>query len=171
MNLTRSLLQPVRTAAAHSRVIGIVRSLIRESWVVGVARALFRPTSVFPGGRRPMEADHESAEALHQVMTVVADSTPGRVICRVMVAGTRAWEDSALAQVWGGIVDLAPVERVRVVGGILLVASVMAGVTKFMLEGPWPPISFLLWICAVGVALILTVGARHVLAAWSHHRR
>lgn len=171
MNLAQSVPTSIRHAIEDSRVLAVIRPVIRGSWLAGAVRKVCQPTPWVVQGPRAWETDLESAAALQQMLTVVSASAPGRLLRGAGAAGVYAWDSSAAVRLWVGIQKMALIDRVQLGGAVMLIASVIAGVTKFVLEGPWPAISVLLWACSVGLALVVTVGAHHFAAAWSHYRQ
>lgn len=129
-----------------------------------------RPSLAYLGGSVRGETDEQSLDTIEGMSAIALHSVLVRAGLRGVSAVSDAWRNSGTARKYGQIRDIEPHRRVQLIGWIVLVGTLTAGVAKVIFEGPWPGLSLLIWAVVLAGAVVLVTGSHHVSAAWNDYR-
>ena len=148
--------------------------LVRGSIVLAVSAAVVRPSLAYLGGPVAPESEEQAQRAIDRLADVARGSTSIQTVTSGIRMASRAWSMSATGRLWeswaGQFLLLALWERMRVMGWVVLLATLAAGVIKWYAEGPWPWLSVTLWAAIVAGSAILAAAPAEFAAAWEDFR-
>lgn len=161
-------------ATESSILLPAVRRLTHGSHACAVIAAFLRPSLAYLGHSDAAETDGRSVDALMRMWNVTADSMLARTLLRGVDTIWLAWRHAAASRQRARLLDrihvLEPSERIRLLGWVLLVGALTAGVVRGLIDEAWPRLSVLIWAVTITGALGLIAGACKITAAWEEYR-
>ena len=129
-----------------------------------------RPSLAYLGGDVRPETAEQSREAIEGMWAIALDSVVVRAAFGGGTAVSTAWGHSGAVRTFDRIWDIEPHRRAQLIGWIVLVGTLTAGIAKMIFEKPWPALSILIWAATLAAAVGLVLWPRQVAAAWKEYR-
>jgi hypothetical protein len=163
----------VARTADSSRVVAALRPVLRGSAIVTVLVRLGRSLSGRSSWIAGQLARHPPSRDFPHAMRVVTTSRLLTAVDRFFLAVIRGWEQSAVRRVLivdSGIMELETWEQVRLLGWVIVVATLTHGALAYatVFRG-WR--GLVVWIGFLTIGFFLIAACRPVAVAWRNWRR